>query len=62
MISCLVPRCKPALRSRSHGLNNINLLTIRFAEVGMHKAKLVRQERFITASEMDGLSTGWYQL
>ena len=35
---------------------------VRFAEGGMHKAKLVKQERFTKASEGHGLSSGWLQL
>lgn len=33
--------------------------SVRFAEKGTCKAKLVKQERFIKASEADGLSSRW---
>ena len=45
----------------------VSLSTVRFAKGGMCqgrgtcKAKLVKQERFIKASEGDRLSTGWHQ-
>ena len=34
---------------------------VRFVEGGTCKAKLVKQERFIEASEADGLSSRWHQ-
>ena len=39
----------------------MSLVTVRVAKGGMPKTKLVKQERFIKASEMDGLSSRWHQ-
>ena len=37
-------------------------IAVRFAEGSMHEAKLVKQKRFIKASEGHGLSSRWCQL
>jgi len=37
-------------------------IPVRFAEGGTHKAKIVKQKRFIKASEGHGLSSRWHQL
>ena len=36
-------------------------LMARFVQRGMHKAKAVKQGRFIKASESDELGSGWHQ-